>query len=199
MKKLFHLKVDMSFLSLEQSRRDIAIDFLFYGFNTLFLTLLLCAICPSNKWLMSLFLVALGVVISSAVEYLSHRFILHGLKPFSVWHHRHHQQPKSSIGTPTIVSAALILVLIFLPMWLFTTSFYAIAITLGVVVGYGAYIVTHHATHHWKGRNGWLVNRKRWHALHHCVNPDCCYGVSSSFWDHLFATGTKKIKVENKY
>ncbi|MFZ6849189.1 sterol desaturase family protein [Undibacterium sp. RuRC25W] len=188
----------MSFFSLEQSRRDIAIDFLFYGCSTVLLTLELCVICPSDQWLLSLMLVVGGIVIASAVEYLSHRFILHGVKPFSTWHQRHHQQPKSSIGTPTSVSASLILVLIFLPLWFSAPLFYATAVTLGVVIGYATYIITHHATHHWKGRNRWLVNRKQWHALHHCVAPDCYYGVSSSLWDHVFATVKRKTPVKIK-
>jgi sterol desaturase/sphingolipid hydroxylase (fatty acid hydroxylase superfamily) len=61
------------------------------------------------------------------------------------------------------------------------------AVTLGVVAGYLAYAVTHHATHHWRSGNPWLQRRKRRHALHHHDKTvPRCYGVTSAFWDHVF-------------
>jgi cyclopropane-fatty-acyl-phospholipid synthase len=65
----------------------------------------------------------------------------------------------------------------------------ACALTLGVVTGYLAYSVTHHAIHHWRGDNVWLLQRKRWHALHHQdVELAGCFGVTSGIWDHVFGS-----------
>jgi sterol desaturase/sphingolipid hydroxylase (fatty acid hydroxylase superfamily) len=69
----------------------------------------------------------------------------------------------------------------------------ACALTLGVVAGYLAYAVTHHATHHWRADNLWLQRRKRWHALHHHdKEAPRCYGVTSAIWDHVFGSAWRR-------
>src|SRR5665811_1327174 len=55
------------------------------------------------------------------------------------------------------------------------------------LTGYLAYTITHHAIHHWHLDNTWLKRRKRWHALHHHrIEQSGCYGVTSTFLDHVF-------------
>ncbi len=54
-------------------------------------------------------------------------------------------------------------------------------------VGYFAYGLIHHAVHHWRSRSAWMQQRKRLHAIHHRL-PHFNYGVTTSFWDHLFAS-----------
>jgi cyclopropane-fatty-acyl-phospholipid synthase len=76
----------------------------------------------------------------------------------------------------------------FLPALALGGLWKACALTLGLVVGYLAYGVTHHATHHWRADSAWLRRRKRWHALHHHQKRPCCYGVTTTFWDQLFGT-----------
>ena len=86
-----------------------------------------------------------------------------------------------------MLSASLIFVLVFLPAWLLGNTWSASALTLGVLTGYLAYAVTHHATHHWRGNSAWLKRRKHWHAQHHHrTGQPGCYGVTSGFWDHVF-------------
>jgi sterol desaturase/sphingolipid hydroxylase (fatty acid hydroxylase superfamily) len=51
-----------------------------------------------------------------------------------------------------------------------------------------AYISTHHATHHWRIDNGWIRQRKHWHARHHHSDQPLYYGVTSALWDHVFRT-----------
>ena len=62
------------------------------------------------------------------------------------------------------------------------------ALTLGVLIGYLGYAITHHAMHHWKLNLGWLQRRKYWHAKHHHLMQPCCFGVSSGLWDQVFRT-----------
>jgi len=62
----------------------------------------------------------------------------------------------------------------------------ACALTLGLLIGYLAYAVTHHAIHHWPAHNNWLKTRKRSHALHHHLRQLGSYGVTSGFWDAVF-------------
>lgn len=123
------------------------------------------------------------------VEYVLHRFVLHGLAPFKHWHALHHDRPAALIAGPTLLSASLLLLLVFLPAWLWLPHWAAEALVLGVVSGYLAYGLVHHATHHWRMPAGWLQRRKRWHALHHHRQGAHCYGVTTGFWDRRFGSG----------
>jgi len=182
----------MSILSFEHSRRAMIVDFVFYGISVPALLLLLWLTCPPAERLLGCFWIIVGFSGAGAVEYGLHRFILHQISPFSDWHKRHHALPRARIGTPTIVSALLIYLFVFSPALIFLPLFQAVALTLGGVAGYLLYIVTHHATHHWRGNNRWLRHRRRWHALHHSRNPERCYGVSSSFWDYVLGSKDKR-------
>ena len=135
-------------------------------------------------------LVLAGLAGWTLLEYALHRFVLHGLRPFSDWHAEHHHRPAALICAPTILSASLIAALVFLPAWALGGLWPACAITLGVLGGYLAYAITHHATHHWRASNRWTRQRKRWHALHHDRHRGPGhYGVTTSFWDHLLGQG----------
>ncbi len=139
-------------------------------------------------------LVFAGVVGWTAIEYALHRFVLHGLQPFRGWHQAHHRRPSALICAPTLLSASLILMLVFLPAWMLGNLRSACAITLGLLMGYFAYAVTHHAAHHWRADNAWMKHRKRWHAMHHHAQQPGCYGVTSSLWDRVFGTAADSLK-----
>ena len=134
---------------------------------------------------------ALGLALWSLLEYGLHRYVLHGLRPFSTWHAEHHRRPTARIYSPTFVSVALIGALIYLPMWLFLGVWPACALAFGVLSGYFAYSVTHHAVHHRSAADRWWLRRRHWHVLHHARPRDPMarpgyYGVTSAFWDHVF-------------
>jgi cyclopropane-fatty-acyl-phospholipid synthase len=174
--------------TLKQGKTAYLVDFALYACATAFLLLLLLFVSPRDQWLQTCALIGAGLVAWTAIEYLLHRFILHGMEPFRSWHAAHHRRPQALIFTPTILSATLFAVLVFLPALLWGSVWQACALTLGVLAGYLAYAVTHHATHHWRASNAWLRGRKRWHARHHHETAAACYGVTSGFWDHVFAS-----------
>ncbi len=183
----------MALFRLEHSKAAYYTDFAIYGAAVVALTAFLLLDNPPAEYLQIAALAALGLIGWSAIEYAMHRFLLHGLQPFRRWHEMHHERPSALIGTPTIISASLIGLLVFLPARLFGSLWPPCALTLGVLAGYFGYAVTHHATHHWYADNAWLKRRKRWHALHHHQtehhpSQPGCYGVTSSFWDHVFGT-----------
>jgi sterol desaturase/sphingolipid hydroxylase (fatty acid hydroxylase superfamily) len=130
--------------------------------------------------------VAAGLAVWTVIEYVTHRFVMHGLEPVRGWHAQHHRDTTALIGAPTLLSAALIFVLVFLPAMASTDKWRAAALTLGVLTGYLVYGITHHAIHQWETNNAWLRRRKQWHALHHRLGRRGCYGVTTSFWDHVF-------------
>jgi cyclopropane-fatty-acyl-phospholipid synthase len=120
------------------------------------------------------------------MEYLLHRFVLHGLQPFKSWHREHHRRPNALICLPTVLSAALILLLVFFPVLFLSGLLHASALTLGVLIGYLAYTIMHHGIHHWHVDSHWFRKRKRWHGLHHHVDQSGYFGVTNSFWDYVF-------------
>ena len=121
------------------------------------------------------------------IEYVLHRFVLHGLEPFQRWHALHHRRQTDLIYAPSILTVSGVAGLVFLPAWMLGDLSAACALMFGFLIGYVAYSITHHAVHHWSGRGGWLRRRKRWHSLHHRPSqPAGRYGVTTAFWDHVF-------------
>lgn len=180
----------MGLFSLEHSKAAYRADFAVYGIGMAVLAAYLLLGGQRERWLASVVCVAVGLVAWTAIEYAVHRFVMHGLQPFRRWHAEHHERPSALICTPTIVSATLIGMLVFLPALLLGQPYLACALTLGVLAGYMAYGITHHAVHHWRADNRWLRQHKRWHAIHHrqAERPGC-YGVTSAFWDTVLASG----------
>lgn len=178
----------MGILSIEHGKAAYRADFALYGAAVAVMTGVLLAGAPREHGIVIAACVLLGAWGWSGFEYLLHRFLLHGVAPFNRWHGAHHDRPMAMICAPTILSASLIVVFVFLPAWLLADLWIACALTLGLLAGYFAYGVAHHATHHWRGRSAWLRERKRWHALHHHAATPCCYGVTTSFWDRVFGT-----------
>jgi sterol desaturase/sphingolipid hydroxylase (fatty acid hydroxylase superfamily) len=177
----------MTLFSLEHSKFGYVVDFAFYTGLILVLGTWVIWIVP-RAHLSSVLLAGMAGMWSwSLIEYLLHRFVLHGVQPFNDWHRAHHERPRALICTPTVLSAGLIAVLVFLPAWLIGDLWHACAFTVGVLVGYQAYAITHHAVHHWRAESAWLAQRKHWHAMHHRRGlRTVCYGVTSGFWDRVF-------------
>jgi cyclopropane-fatty-acyl-phospholipid synthase len=184
----------MGLFSLEHSPAAYRADFVLYTATVAVLGGVLVHLLwlgPPGRMMTGLACVGLGWLSWSLIEYGLHRFVLHGLPPFQGWHQQHHARPAALIGSPTVMSAALIAALVFLPAWALAPLWLACALTLGVVIGYLGYAVVHHALHHWQADSAWLRQRKRWHARHHRhVEAPCCFGVTSGVWDRVFGSAS---------
>jgi len=178
----------MKVFSLEQSKVNNIVDFTFYWLCVVFLAVYLLVNASPKQLVESLFLTLVGLISWTAIEYLLHRFVLHGLQPFKSWHREHHRRPSALICLPTLLSAALLLILVFFPALFLFGLLHACALTLGVLIGYLAYTIVHHGIHHWHMDSPWLRKRKRLHGLHHRVDQHSYYGVTTSFWDNFFGS-----------
>jgi len=174
--------------NIRHSKTAYIADFVFYGITVIALALVVILGKYNLSNIEVSLIVLLGLISWTFIEYVLHRFVLHHLAPFSHWHAAHHHQPKALICAPTIVSATLIAVLVFLPALLIAGLQIANAFTLGVLIGYLIYATTHHAIHHWHTNNTWLKQRKHWHARHHYKTQFPNYGVTTLFWDYIFST-----------
>lgn len=182
----------MGLLSIEHSQTAYRADFAFYGIGVCSLVIFLSSQSPSDESPDIAMLVIVGLIGWSLIEYLVHRFVLHGLQPFARWHAAHHERPMALIGAPTLLTATLFFTVCFLPAWLLGGVWRASALTLGLTTGYLAYGVTHHALHHWRARVRWFKQRKQGHALHHhrewAGERPGRYGVTSGWWDRVFGS-----------
>ncbi|HEX5127956.1 MAG TPA: sterol desaturase family protein [Rhodocyclaceae bacterium] len=178
----------MSLLKLEHSKAWYFADFVIYILAIVVGAALMVVFTPRTQWLNSALFFVCGLIGWSLVEYLLHRFILHGLQPFSRWHAEHHDRPRAYIVTPTFFSAAMIAAFIYLPAFGMFGLWCSAALTLGMVTGYLGFTWIHHALHHWRADSTWLKNRKRLHAIHHQNAKSGHYGVTTSFWDVVFRT-----------
>ena len=178
----------MGLFTLEHSKLGYQADFVLYGAACVLLAGWLVFVDSNEGILQDMSLALAGLAAWTVIEYLLHRFVLHGPQPFRRWHAEHHRRPAALIGTPTLASAGLIGLFVFLPVGLLGGWSHAVGFTLGVTSGYLAYSVTHHALHHWHGHGAWFMARRRSHARHHGAGRPGSYGVTTAFWDHVFGS-----------
>jgi cyclopropane-fatty-acyl-phospholipid synthase len=183
------------FFAAEHSKAAYRIDFaLLYAFIAgLAAFVLVTGVRARRGELIAFALLGLGSW--TLVEYLLHRFVLHGLEPFRRWHAQHHRRQTELIYAPTLLTVSALMALVLVPAWMLGDLSGACALMLGLLSGYLAYSITHHAVHHWKANSAWLRRRKRWHSLHHRPSqPPGRYGVVTAFWDHVFrSTGAARL------
>lgn len=139
-------------------------------------------------------LVLTGVVAWTLAEYLLHRFGLHWFSAGHRLHQPHHDHPndldieRSSLSTPLIAfPIGLVLIVV-------AGVKDGSAILTGLLLGYLAFIVVHHAAHRWAiEANSWLYATKMRHITHHHFD-DCNYGVTTIFWDIVFRTNASVVE-----
>ncbi len=176
----------MGIWTIDDSKWAYCLDFALYGCAVLGLATLLT---PAGLQGPVVAYTAGGLVLWTGAEYLLHRFVLHGVQPFVRWHAAHHERPTAWICSSTLLSASLMIVVVFVPALVLWGLWRAIALTLGMSGGYVLYATMHHALHHWRLPGAWLRQRKLWHARHHHSGNAVCFGVTTALWDRVFGTG----------
>lgn len=142
---------------------------------------------PVMAWGAFVAYAALGLVIWTLAEYALHRYVYHEIPSFlSVGHGLHHDAPRELIGVPWWLTSAILV-----------GVFYALAQLMapaptGVVMGftwlgYIAYCLLHHGSHHWRFEVGYFRAMKRHHLLHHAF-PEKNWGFTTALWDRVFGT-----------
>jgi sterol desaturase/sphingolipid hydroxylase (fatty acid hydroxylase superfamily) len=178
----------MTIFKLEHSKAEYFADFIVYIVVIVLAASYLIAYAPPAAYLGIVLTASCGLFGFSLLEYAVHRFLFHGLQPFRRWHDEHHKRPQALIGTPTVVTVAVLLVCIFLPAAVIGDRWLATGFALGMASGFLAYGWIHHSTHHTRAGSQWMKNRKRLHAQHHSSGGASMYGVTTSLWDHLFGS-----------
>jgi sterol desaturase/sphingolipid hydroxylase (fatty acid hydroxylase superfamily) len=137
------------------------------------------------EWLASLMV---GIVLWTLLEYGVHRWLYHGMEFFVRLHDAHHQTPNAYIGAPPFVGIASIFLAIYMP-GLLLGSTVASGLTEGVLLGYMAYQLVHHATHFWQPTRGsYLYGARLRHSGHHHHRELGNFGITTALWDQFFDT-----------
>jgi dihydroceramide fatty acyl 2-hydroxylase len=149
----------------------------------------------------------LGLCFWTLVEYGLHRFIFHfewdhpwGERIHFLLHGIHHDDPVDP--TRLVMPPAM-------SIFLGITLFYTFRSILGEVwvepffafflIGYLFYDYIHFCVHHFRPRTPIGRFLKQNHMIHHYVNPNSRWGVSSPLWDYFFGTlGEEKNKKAKK-
>lgn len=137
-----------------------------------------------------------GVLSWTLLEYILHRFLFHfkaestaGQWLHFLIHGLHHQDPldPTRLVMPPIVSVVLAILFFSLfkmvlgPIWV--EPFFAF-----FLVGYLCYDYIHFYVHHFVPTTRLGKFLKQSHMIHHYVDPEARWGVSSPLWDYVFGT-----------
>ena len=137
------------------------------------------------EWLVWL---TIGIGLWTLLEYGIHRWLYHGVKLLIRLHDAHHKEPHAYIGAPPFIGIALIFLVIYLPVALLS-HMVASGLTTGVLAGYMAYQLVHHATHFWRPALGSYLYRAHFrHSGHHYHRELGNFGITTIFWDQVFST-----------
>jgi sterol desaturase/sphingolipid hydroxylase (fatty acid hydroxylase superfamily) len=137
-----------------------------------------------------------GVFVWSLTEYLLHRWVFHWVNdtPFArrfhfLLHGVHHDFPNDKDRLVMPLGASIPLGVVFFGAFCLLFGLRtAEPLFAGLVLGYLIYDGTHYAVHHFKQRTRVGRYVKRHHMLHHHMDHDGGFGVSSPFWDLVFRT-----------
>ena len=128
--------------------------------------------------------VIVGFIGWGLLEYVLHRWVLHGRPSMARrGHARHHADDTALISTPVLVVLALACVVWAALSAIFTTDV-ACFLVAGLYAGYNYYALLHHLQHH---RGLAWAGLEQVHRIHHgqqTVN----FGVTTTIWDRLLGT-----------
>src|SRR3546814_19943650 len=92
----------MKIFTLEHAPASYFADFVLYPTAILASFIALLVYAPSTHWLGLALACVLGLAAWSLMEYVLHRYVLHGIEPFKGWHEEHNNRPFALIGTSTL-------------------------------------------------------------------------------------------------
>lgn len=145
--------------------------------------------------LRSLYLIPLGMITFSLVEYTIHRFLFHfeakteRQQQFKYKIHGvHHEYPrdKERLVMPPVISIVLAVFFYYIFRLLMNDTVYLFY--PGFLAGYCVYLTIHYAVHRFRPPKNFLKILWTHHALHHYKADDTAFAVSLPIWDHLFGT-----------
>jgi sterol desaturase/sphingolipid hydroxylase (fatty acid hydroxylase superfamily) len=154
---------------------------------------------PQSQPRALLWMVPLGALMWSLLEYGLHRFVFHirfklrspKLQEIvNASHLSHHAAPRDPgkllVRTPYGLAVSGLL---FVLLYMASGSLYSVAGMLtGIWAGFLYYESVHYRVHLTHSASGLIAWQRRAHFYHHFTNSERCFGVTSRLWDHVFRT-----------
>ena len=178
-------------------RRLYPVSILYSGYS---LTVLVLAL-RSRHPLIGATCFAGGLFAWTYVEYLVHRYILHGTFPdgqgirhylhklFDHLHEEHHARPWDGRHVNGTIRDTVMFVAPAAALSLIAPIHTAPVFVAGILQGYIAEEWIHHAVHFCHFRNRYFRYIKRHHLYHHSPHgEDAGYGLTNGFWDVVLNT-----------
>jgi sterol desaturase/sphingolipid hydroxylase (fatty acid hydroxylase superfamily) len=129
-----------------------------------------------------------GAALWTLAEYVIHRAVYHRVSFLEQYHAAHHANPRAYLGAPPGMGTGLVFVSVFLPTYALAPIL-ANGLTVGILAGYAAYQLVHHACHFSTPRHrGYLHQLRVHHAAHHYYSEAGNFGVTTPLWDRVFGT-----------
>jgi sterol desaturase/sphingolipid hydroxylase (fatty acid hydroxylase superfamily) len=143
-----------------------------------------------------------GIAVWTLIEYLFHRFVLHGRfpegpGPFRWFAHRfldplhweHHARPWDGNHINGTLKDTLPVLVVFAAVgWLFPLPT-APMLVAGIVAGYVVEEWVHHSVHFYRFDNRYFQYIRRHHLYHHSPKGmEVAFGLSNGFWDIVWDT-----------
>ena len=149
------------------------------------------------RWGHLLWLIPVGLLMWSLLEYALHRFFFHWspqnrkikriLQQLHCDHHGDSRNPDKILVRPAY--SLPVSGLLGGGFYAVTGSFFvATGLLVGVWTGFLYYELVHYRLHRSTRANGWLQHQRRGHFYHHFVDRHHCFGVTSPLWDLIFGT-----------
>lgn len=146
-----------------------------------------------------------GIPVWSLVEYLSHRYILHGRfketkhgwklhkkfahKVLDPLHWEHHERPFDGLHINGVLKDLLPLFAVAAPLSFLFPFYTAPMVLAGVCQSYLAEEWIHHSIHYYNFRGRYWRHIKKYHLYHHTSQGmERGFGITSAFWDVVFKT-----------
>ena len=143
-----------------------------------------------------------GIAVWTLIEYLFHRFVLHGRFPAGPgpfrWfahqyldplHWEHHRRPWDGNHINGTLKDTLPVLVVFAAIgWLFPLPTGPMLVA-GIVAGYVAEEWVHHSVHFYRFDNRYFQYIRRHHLYHHSPKGmEVAFGLSNGFWDIVWDT-----------
>jgi hypothetical protein len=199
-----HRPIEGSFEAYKRQQSSIARRRLyplaaFYTMYSLIVTLL--GLRSRHPWIGVVFYLS-GIPVWSLVEYLFHRYVLHGRFPrgqglirrflherLDPLHWEHHERPFDGWHISGELTDILPLFVVAAPLSFLFPIYTLPSLLAGVVQSYVGEEWLHYFLHFGKFRNHYFRHLKRYHLFHHSPRGiENGYGITSGFWDLVFRT-----------
>ena len=163
---------------------------------------------PQNHTRDLIWLIPIGVLLWTILEYGLHRFAFHIQNPVRnqrlkdivngshLGHHASPRDPAKVLVHPwygVVISAVLFGILYLIS----GDAFESAGLMTGVWAGFLYYEAVHYRVHMSLSGIGFIARQRRTHFYHHFTNNKRCFGVTSPLWDYVFGTALPARQKKN--